>query len=287
MSEPLVPVTVTVNDPAVVPVIASVDVPDPEMLAALSVAVRLGSDAVALSETVPENPFNPVIVIVEVADAPAVKLTVAGFAVMEKSGAGVTVNITVVVCTSIPLVPVTATVTLPVVANVHESVEVPEPPATEVELRVHPVLSLVNATVLVKPFSGETVTVDVPEVAIVTETVDGLAEIEKSGAAVTVNVTVAEWDREPLVPVTVTTTVPAAVKVQVRVEVPVPPVIVVEDREHPALSEARVTLAVKPFRGEIEMVEVPAEFTATGTAVGLEVILKSGAAVTVNATVAV
>ena len=42
---------------------------------------------------------------------------------------------------------------------------------------------------------------------------------------------------------------------------------------------------VKPLTGEIVIVEVPAEFTATVTAVGLAEMVKSGAAVTVYVTV--
>jgi hypothetical protein len=58
----------------------------------------------------------------------------------------------------------------------------------------------VSATVPVKPFSGATVIVDVAAVPALTATVVGLAVTEKS---VTVYVTVAVRDREPLVPVTV------------------------------------------------------------------------------------
>ncbi len=74
--------------------------------------------------------------------------------------------------------------TVPIVENVHDSVELPEPPVTEVGLRVQAVLSLVNATVFVKPFSEETVIADVPGVPTTTDTVVGLATMEKSGAAV-------------------------------------------------------------------------------------------------------
>lgn len=181
----------------------------------------------------------------------------------------------------------TVTVTLPVVANVHESDEVPEPPVTEPGLKVQAALSLVKLTVPVKPFTGETVIVDVPGRPTTTETLDGLGAMEKSATCVTVKVTVAEWDRAPLVPVTVTTTVPAVAKVHESVVVPVPPVIEAEDKEHAILSGAKATVPVKPFRGETEMVEVPGEFTATGTAVGLAETVKSGAGMTVNATVAV
>jgi hypothetical protein len=93
-------------------------------------------------------------------------------------------------------------------------------------------------------------------------------------------VTVVEWDSEPLVPVTVTVTVPAVVKVQDRVEVPEPPVTVVGVSVQAELSEARATLPVNPFTGEIVMVEVPAELTTTVTVAGLAAIVKSGRPVT-------
>ena len=44
-------------------------------------------------------------------------------------------------------------------------------------------------------------------------------------------------------------------------------------------------MPVKPFSGEIVIVEVPAELTITGTVVGLAEIVKSGAPVTVYAMV--
>lgn len=181
----------------------------------------------------------------------------------------------------------TVTVTLPVAVNVHDSVDAPDPPVTDVALSEQPALSLVNETALVKPFNGETVIIDVPGDPTTVETVVGFAEIEKSGAASTANVTVVECEREPLVPVIVTTTVPVVVKVQESVEVPEPPVIEVEDRVHAALSVARATVFVNPFRGATVMVDVPGEFTAIATDVGFAVTVKSGADVTVNDTTAV
>jgi len=81
-------------------------------------------------------------------------------------------------------------------------------------------------------------------------------------------VTVAEWESDPLVPVTVTVTVPAAPKVQESTELPEPPVIMVGVRVHAALSDMRATSPANPFAGEIVMVDVPAELTTTVTAVG-------------------
>jgi len=78
---------------------------------------------------------------------------------------------------------VTVTVTEPGEANVHESVEVPEPPDMEVGVRVQAALLLVKETVPVKPFTGEIVIVEVPAELTTTLTVAGFAEIEKSGTA--------------------------------------------------------------------------------------------------------
>src|SRR5438093_13760860 len=159
--------------------------------------------------------------------------------------------------------------------------EVPEPPVTVVGVRVHATLSAANATLLANPFKEATVIVEVPADPTDTVTVIGLAEIVKSGRAVMVKSTVAEWERLPLVPVTVRVTLPAAVKVQDRVEVPEPPVTAAGFRVQAALSDARATSPANPFNGEIVMVEVPAEPTVTVTAVGLAEIAKSGRLVTV------
>jgi len=86
---------------------------------------------------------------------------------------------------------VTLTVTEPAAPNVHDSVEVPEPPVTDVGVRVHAALSLVRATVPVNPFSGAIVMVDVAATPTVADTLVGLAEMVKSGAGVTVYATVA------------------------------------------------------------------------------------------------
>ena len=181
----------------------------------------------------------------------------------------------------------TVTVTEPAVLKVHERMEVPEPPVTVVGVRVHATLSAANATLLANPFKEATVIVEVPADPTDTVTVIGLAEIVKSGRAVTVKSTDAECERLPLVPVTVTVTLPADVKVHDRVEEPEPPVTVAGVRVQAALSADRATSLVNPFRGEMVMVEVPAELTTTVTAVGLAEMLKSGAAVTVKLTVAV
>ena len=87
--------------------------------------------------------------------------------------------------------------------------------------------------------------------------------------------------REPLVPVTVTVTDPVAVNVHDRVDVPEPPVTLVGVSVQAVLSDERATVPVNPFTGEMVMVEVPAELTATVTAFGLADIPKSGTPATV------
>ena len=82
-SVPLVPVTVTVNVVAVVPVHDSVDVwAAPKItLVGLRVQVRPAGDTAEVRATVPVKPFTGVTVIVEVADAPEFAAMLVGLAV--------------------------------------------------------------------------------------------------------------------------------------------------------------------------------------------------------------
>jgi len=88
---------------------------------------------------------------------------------------------------------------------VHDRVLVPEP-VTLVGVSVH-VKPVVGETVAARlttplnPWSAVTVIVEVPAVPALTLTAVGLAVTVKSWI---VTVTVAEWERLPLVPVTVT-----------------------------------------------------------------------------------
>lgn len=189
--------------------------------------------------------------------------------------------------------PVTVTVTLPVVVKMQDSVELPDPPVMLVGDKVQAELLLVKPTVPVKPFRGEIVIDEVPAEPTTTLTVVGLAAMVKSGAGVILKVTVAKCDSDPEVPVTVTVNEPVADPVQERVDVPdAPRIILVEDRVQvrPVVGKivsARPTVPVKPFKGARVIVEVPAMPTIADTDVGLAAIVKSGAGVTVNATVAV
>jgi len=72
-----------------------------------------------------------------------------------------------------------------VAAKVHDKVEVPEPPVTVVGLSVHATLSLVKATLPVKPPKGEIVIVDVAAIPTVAGTTVGLADMLKSGGPAT------------------------------------------------------------------------------------------------------
>lgn len=187
---------------------------------------------------------------------------------------------------------------LPVVDPLHDRVEVPEVAVllrlmlVELRVQVNPVDGDTvsdNVTVPVKPFVAETVIVEVPAEPTATLTLVGLAVTVKFGAAVTVNVTVTEWESDPLVPVTVTVKLPVVDPVHDRLEVPDVVVLVkatlVGDKVHvrPAEGETvsdNVTVPVNPLMAFTETAEVPAEPTTTGTVIGLAVTVKSGAAVT-------
>jgi hypothetical protein len=85
-----------------------------------------------------------------------------------------------------------------------DKVEVPDPPPIDVEDRLQDRLVefvvATRVTVSVNPFNGDTLIVEVPAVPVVGEALAGLAVTAKSW---TWNVTVEEWDKLPLVPVTV------------------------------------------------------------------------------------
>jgi len=91
-------------------------------------------------------------------------------------------------------VPVTVTVKVPLLGELHDRDEVPDPPVTLVGVRAQvrpPVgdMVAVSATVPVNPLTGAIVIVEVPAWLTLTATLVGLAAIVKS---VTVKVTVAE-----------------------------------------------------------------------------------------------
>jgi hypothetical protein len=184
----------------------------------------------------------------------------------------------------------------PAIDPVHDRVEVPE--AVEVvktildgeRVHINPVEGetvVERLTVPVNPLTAVTVIVDVPGEPTAMLTLVGLAAMEKSWAAVTVNVTVAEWDRDPLVPVTATEKTPAVDPVHDRVEDPeVPSVTLVGLRVHVRPVEGEIvsvnaTVPVKPLSAETAIVEVPVEPTVKLTLVGVAVTVKSWARLTV------
>lgn len=78
-----------------------------------------------------------------------------------------------------PLAPVTVTRMFDAVANVHDSVAVPEP-VTLVGVTLHAVLSAVRLTRLVNPFTAVTVMVEVPAVPVLVVRLVGLEAKVKS-----------------------------------------------------------------------------------------------------------
>jgi hypothetical protein len=159
---------------------------------------------------------------------------------------------------------------VPADAKVHDKVALPEP-VTLVGLAAHAVLLVANPTTPAKPFCGVTVTVDVPALPASTVTVVGMTLIEKSW---TVNVTVAECDKPPLVPVAVTWTVEADTKEHDRVELPEPGKLA-GDAAQEVLLVTRLTIPAKPLSPDTLTVEVTVDPALPVTAMGLTVMVKS------------
>jgi len=148
----------------------------------VGVDVRFAGATLQVSPTVPVNPFVGATVITEVAKLPATTVgLVAGVSVKLGTTGAVTVTVTGVVTTVVPLVPVTVTVyalaaVVAVVATV--SVEVCATPRTMeaglneqvgVEARFDGATLQVSATVPVNPATGVTVITDVPEFPAITD----------------------------------------------------------------------------------------------------------------------
>jgi hypothetical protein len=179
-SVPLVPVTVTVYDPAV-PLHESVEVPEPVKLVGVRAQVKpVAGLMLEVKLTMLANPSSAVTVIVEGPDAPARTVALVGLAVIVKSW---TVKVAVAGCDKPPLVPVTVTVYTPAMPE-HERVDVPEPVTlVGVRVQVSPVVGLmVEATFTIppKPLRAVTVIVEVPAAPAFTDTVVGFAEMVKS-----------------------------------------------------------------------------------------------------------
>jgi hypothetical protein len=141
------------------------------------------------------KPFSPATLIVYVALTPCATEALAGEAEIEKSGLADTFRVTVAVCVSDPAVPVTVMVELPTAMPdvvVIVSVEL-APGAIEGALKdaVAPVGRPLALKVIepVKPFNAPALTVYVVLPPGFTTELEGVAESEKSGGAVTFKVT--------------------------------------------------------------------------------------------------
>lgn len=143
-----------------------VDVPEPPLIDDEdNVQDKLVEFVVTTRFTVPENPFSGDTVMIEVADIPAVVVTLVGLAVVEKS---LNWNVTLVELVVDPLVAVTVAVSVSAVVEMHESVDVPLVPRTTLvddKLQVAwPVAVAPRLTVPVNPPRDATVTIEVPPV---------------------------------------------------------------------------------------------------------------------------
>ena len=165
---------------------------------------------------------------------------------------------------------------MPVILAEHESVEVPEPPAMDVEESVHDKLVELVVTARVtapaKPLTGATVIVEVPATFAFRVMLVTLAITEKSW---TWNVTDAKWDNVPLALVTVPRWLPAGDPWQDKVDTPEPPVMLVVLTVQTRLVElvvtAIVTVLVKPLSGLTVMIDVTVAPAFAFTFVGLAV----------------
>ena len=153
------------------------------------------SDSVKL--TVPANPLAGLIVIVEVRAEFMFPVRLVGFALTVKS---CIVKEALVECESVPLVPVMERVYVPANVELQETVAVPEaamlPGEIATQFRPEGTES-VSVTVPEKPFRGLIDTVEVAGILAST----GLGEVALMVKSVTVTVTLAEWERVPLVAV--------------------------------------------------------------------------------------
>ena len=154
---------------------------------------------VSVRVTVPEKVPIAATVIVDVADVPAI--TAAGEVAVILKSLWLTVQVAVVECDNVPLVPVIVTVNVPAADALHDSVAVPELVTLDgvIAPQVKPVGTVsVRLTVPVKPFTADTVIVD--DAAVLTVVEGDVAATVKS---VTVNVADVLCTSVPLVPVIV------------------------------------------------------------------------------------
>jgi hypothetical protein len=137
------------------------------------------------------------------------------------------------------------------------------------------IVTLANAVVPVEPVAVKPMSVEL------VVTLDMVASLLTEQPVphpvwnVTLNVTTAEWTREPLVPVTVTFVIWAEENMHESVAVP-EPVTLVGLTVHATLSVVKLTTPVNPFTDVTAIVEDPAEPALTSTLIGLAVKPKSG-----------
>jgi hypothetical protein len=275
------PVTVTVT----VPVVALLDAVNVSVLvpvAGFGLNAAVVPDRIPLADnvTLPVNPPEGEIVIVDVPFAPRVIVTLVGEADRVKfpAAAGLTVSEMVVLPFAPDPVPLIVTFTVPVVA-VLDAVNV-----TVLVLvagfGLNPAVTplgnpdALNVTLPLNPFVGVIVIVEVPVLPCVTETLLGEADSVKPGCAAAVTVSemvVLAFTPDPVPPI-VTDTVPVvAVLEAVNVTVLVP---VAGFGLNPAVTPlgspdaVNVTLPLNPPEGVIVIVEVPVLPWVTATLLG-------------------
>ena len=297
---PEVPVMVTEEVPAVaVELAVKVSVLVAVARFGLKAAVTPAGKPEAAKLTLPVNPFSSVTVIVLVPPAPpCVIATLVGDAANEKLAVPpvVTVRLTVVVCDSVPEVPVIVTVEelAPAKALAFTVIVLEVVPGFGLNAAVTPDGNpeAAKVTLPVNPFCGAIVIVLVPLPPRATVKLVGEAESAKFGVALTVKLTVVVCVKLPEVPVIVTVTVPVAavalaVKVNLLVVVPGFGLnAAVTPLGNP--EAAIVTLPLNPFSFVIVTVLDPAAPPCTIVKlVGEAAKVKFGAAFTVKLTVVV
>jgi hypothetical protein len=172
LSEPLVPVTATLNVSADKNVHDRVELPEPTKV----VGVKVQEVLLVARLTTPEKPFRAVTLMVEVLADPASAVRLVGFAASAKSWI---VYATVVECDREPLVPVNVTWRVLAAEKLHDNVELPEP-VTFVGETVHNVLFVARSTTPANPLRAVIAMVEVAAVPVLTVRVVGLASMVKS-----------------------------------------------------------------------------------------------------------
>jgi hypothetical protein len=204
-SVPLLPPIVTVYVPAAadfVVVNVSVELPEVEIELGEKLPPTPAGNPETPSSTDPVKPFCAATVAVNVVDLPAVTDCDDGAAVIVKSPLNVTAftfTLTVVLCASVPLVPVIVSVYVPAAVEVVVetfSVQLPDPvidPGLQLASMPAGMPLSTSPTVPENPFEPATLTVKLVLFPAVMVCEEGAAEIEKSGGgllAETVTLTV-------------------------------------------------------------------------------------------------